>query len=72
VVTAQAIILKHVPRIPVQLIHALHALLIHALHALLTHVLHALLTHVLQVHVLLNQSLAVNVGTLAVAKNDSP
>jgi hypothetical protein len=39
---------------------------------LLTHALHALLTHVQQVHVLLNQSLAVNVGTLAVAKNGSP
>jgi len=43
---------------------------------LLTHVLRVLLTHVQHVqlvaHVLLNQSLAVNVGTLAVANNDSP
>jgi hypothetical protein len=49
-------------RIPVQ-----RALLIHVLLVPLIHV-----RHVLQVHVLLNQSLAVNVGTLAVAKNDSP
>jgi hypothetical protein len=54
------------------LTHVLHVQPIHALHALLTHALHALLTHVQQVHVLLNQSLAVNVGTLAVAKNGSP
>jgi hypothetical protein len=40
-----------------------------------THVLHVLPTPVpldQQVHALLNQRLAANVGTLAVAKNDSP
>jgi len=62
----QAIILKRVRLV----------LLTHVLHALLTHVLRVLLTHVQHVqlvaHVLLNQSLAVNVGTLAVANNDSP
>jgi hypothetical protein len=56
----------------VLLTHVLRVQPIHALHALLTHVLRVQPIHVQQVHVLLNQSLAVNVGTLAVAKNGSP
>jgi hypothetical protein len=70
VVIVQATISKRVR--PVLLTHVLRVQPIHALHALLIHVLRALLTHVQEVHVLLNQSLAVNVGTLAVAKNGSP
>jgi hypothetical protein len=48
---------------------------IHVQHALPIRVLRVLLTHVqavLQVHALQNQSLAVSVATLAVAKHDSP
>jgi hypothetical protein len=46
---------------------------IRALRALLTHVQHALEIHVhLLAHVLLNQNLAVNVETSAVANHDSP
>jgi hypothetical protein len=56
----------------VLLTHVLRVQPIHALHALLIHVLRVQPIHVQQVHVLLNQSLAVNVGTLAVAKNGSP
>jgi len=66
VVIVQAIILKRVRL--AQLTHVQHDLLIHVLRVLLTHVQHVQRV----VHVLLNQSLAVNVGTLAVAKNDSP
>jgi hypothetical protein len=77
VVIAQAIISNLALVIPDHL--ATHALLvpivllIHALHVLLTHVQHVLEIHARPlVHVLLNQNLAVNVETLAVAKNDSP
>jgi hypothetical protein len=77
VVIAQAIISNLALVIPDHL--ATHALLvpivllIHALHVLQTHVQHVLEIHARPlVHVLLNQNLAVNVETLAVAKNDSP
>jgi hypothetical protein len=59
VLVETAVVVKAVLAIPV-------------LHALPTHALHALRIRVLQVHALLNQSPAVNVATLAVAKYDSP
>ena len=65
---AQAIISKRAQLIHVLLTHVQHAQRIHVLRVLLTHV-----QHVQQVvHGLLNQRLAANVKTLAVAKNDSP
>jgi hypothetical protein len=73
VVMAQALVQSLALAAVVQAIHVQPALLTHVLRVLLTHVQHALVIHVQQVvRVLRNQRLAVNVATLAVAKNDSP
>jgi len=73
VVMAQALVQSLALAAVVQAIHVQPALLTHVLRVLLTHVQHALVIHVQQVvRVLRSQRLAVNVATLAVAKNDSP
>ena len=65
---ALAIISKRVQLTLVLPTHVQHAQLIHVRRVLLTHEQHVRRV----VHALLNQRLAANVETLAVAKNDSP